>query len=74
MAEYRKIEYCIGKDGRVVETVLTASGAGCTETTSAMEQALGEVESQELLPQYYEAEPGAEIDLTTDETQSLTQM
>ncbi|MBD2066838.1 DUF2997 domain-containing protein [Leptolyngbya sp. FACHB-671] len=70
MAEYRKIEYRIGKDGKIVETVLNASGAGCTETTSAIEQALGEVESQELLPQYYETE----VDLETDETQSLTQM
>ncbi|NJL41886.1 MAG: DUF2997 domain-containing protein [Leptolyngbyaceae cyanobacterium SM1_4_3] len=70
MAEYRKIEYRIGKDGKVIETVLNASGAGCTETTSAIEQALGEVESQELLPQYYEAEN----DLETDESQSLTQL
>jgi hypothetical protein len=70
MAEYRRIEYRIGKDGKIVETVLNASGAGCTETTSAIEQALGEVESQELLPQYYEAEN----DLEMDETQSLTRM
>ncbi|MBD1868611.1 DUF2997 domain-containing protein [Cyanobacteria bacterium FACHB-471] len=70
MAEYRKIEYRIGKDGKIVETVLNASGAGCTETTSVIEQALGEVESQELLPQYYKTE----VDLETDETQSLTQM
>jgi hypothetical protein len=70
MAEYRKIEYRIGKDGKIVETVLNTSGVSCTETTSVIEQALGEVESQKLLPQYYETED----DLETDETQSLTQM
>lgn len=69
MAEYRKIEYRIGKDGKIVETVLNASGAGCTDTTSAIENALGKVESQELLPEYYQTDEN----LTTEETQSLGQ-
>lgn len=54
MAEYQKIEYRIGKDGKVIETVLNAAGASCTETTAAIEQALGSVESRSLLPEYYE--------------------
>ncbi len=69
MAEYRKIEYRIGKDGKITETVLNASGAGCTETTSAIEQALGKVESQELLPEYYQSEENQIV----EETQSINQ-
>jgi len=52
MAEYQKIEYRIGKDGTIVETVLNAAGASCIETTAAIEQALGIVESQKRLPEY----------------------
>lgn len=69
MAEYQKVEYRIGKDGKVTETVINASGSSCTATTSGIEKALGEVESQKLLPEYYEGEEN----LTTEETQSLTQ-
>lgn len=69
MAEYQKVEYRIGKDGKVTETVINASGSSCTTTTSGIEKALGEVESQKLLPEYYEGEEN----LTTEETQSLTQ-
>jgi hypothetical protein len=70
MAEYQKIEYRIGKDGKIIETVLNASGSSCTNTTAGIEQALGEVASQELLPEYYEGEEN----LTTQEDVSLTQM
>lgn len=69
MAEYQKIEYRIGKDGKVTETVINASGSSCTTTTSEIEQALGAVEAQQLLPEYYEREEN----LTTQETTSLTQ-
>lgn len=69
MAEYQKVEYRIGKDGKVTETVINASGSSCTTTTSGIEKALGEVESQKLLPEYYEGEEN----LTTEATQSLTQ-
>jgi hypothetical protein len=69
VAEYRKIEYRIGKDGKITETVLNASGSGCTEATSEIEQALGKVESQELLPEYYQGEENQII----EETQSLAQ-
>jgi Protein of unknown function (DUF2997) len=56
MADYQKIEYRIGKDGKIVETVLNASGEQCTSATAGIEQALGKVESQEFLPEYYDQE------------------
>uniref|UniRef100_B8HWJ2 DUF2997 domain-containing protein n=1 Tax=Cyanothece sp. (strain PCC 7425 / ATCC 29141) TaxID=395961 RepID=B8HWJ2_CYAP4 len=69
MAEYQRIEYRIGKDGKITETVISGSGPNCTLSTAGIEQALGAVESQELLPEYYEGEEY----LTTSETQSLSQ-
>ncbi|MBD2036475.1 DUF2997 domain-containing protein [Leptolyngbya sp. FACHB-321] len=63
MAEYQKIEYRIGKDGKIVETVLNASGTSCITATSAIEQALGTVESRELLPSYDESEDALAVDL-----------
>lgn len=70
MAEYQRVEYRIGKDGKIIETVLNATGASCIDTTKGIEQALGEVSNQELLPDYYtEAE-----NLTTSEDVSLKQM
>ncbi|MBD2452010.1 DUF2997 domain-containing protein [Nostoc sp. FACHB-152] len=69
MAEYQKIEYRIGKNGKITETVIGASGASCTSTTSGIEDALGEVETQELLPEYYEGEEN----VTGTEQQSLKQ-
>ena len=67
MAEYQKIEYRIGKDGKITEKVINASGESCTETTAPLEDALGKVESQELLPEYYQSEEN----LTNSETQYL---
>ncbi|WP_445637600.1 DUF2997 domain-containing protein [Nostoc sp. DSM 114161] len=69
MAEYQKIEYRIGKDGKITETAIGASGASCTSTTSGIEDALGDVETQELLPEYYEGE----ANVTGTEQQSLKQ-
>jgi hypothetical protein len=69
MAEYQKIEYRIGKDGKIVERVLNATGSSCVETTKGLEQSLGEIESQELLPEYYEGEENINI----AESQSLHQ-
>jgi hypothetical protein len=69
MAEYQRIEYRIGKDGKIIETVLNGSGPDCTQTTAQLEQALGQVESRELLPQYYETEEN----LMVEETQFLQQ-
>ena len=67
MAEYQKIEYRIGKDGKITETVINASGETCTDTTAPIEDALGEIESQELLPEYYQGEEN----LTNTENQYL---
>jgi hypothetical protein len=49
MTEYQRIEYRIGKDGKVIETVLNASGDRCLKATAGIEQALGRVESREHL-------------------------
>jgi hypothetical protein len=66
MAEYQKIEYRIGKDGKILETVLNAAGSSCTETTAAIEQALGQVECRELLPtDQVDSEPVVEIQTIT---------
>jgi hypothetical protein len=54
MSEYQKIEYLIGKDGKVTERVISGSGEACVSSTSGVEAALGEVENRELLPEYYE--------------------
>ncbi|MBD2269252.1 DUF2997 domain-containing protein [Anabaena sp. FACHB-1391] len=69
MAEYQKIEYRIGKDGKVVERVLNVTGSSCVETTKGLEKSLGEIESQELLPEYYQDD---EL-ITISENQSLQQ-
>lgn len=54
MAEYQKIEYRIGKDGKITEKVIEGQGSGCVDATRQIESALGEIESQELLPEYYQ--------------------
>ncbi|MEM9927398.1 MAG: DUF2997 domain-containing protein [Cyanobacteria bacterium P01_D01_bin.50] len=69
MAEYQKIEYRIRKDGKVTEEVIGSTGLSCTIATSVIEKKLGEIKSQELLPEYYEDEEN----LMTDATESLTQ-
>lgn len=69
MPEYQRVEYRIGKDGKIVETVIGATGPQCVTTTQGMEQALGTVEGRERLPEY-EAEDDR---LYTDSIQSLHQ-
>ncbi|MBE9194423.1 DUF2997 domain-containing protein [Synechocystis sp. LEGE 06083] len=56
MAEYQQVEYRIGKDGKVTERVINATGDSCTLTTSGVEKALGDVEDRELLPEYYDGD------------------
>jgi hypothetical protein len=56
MAEYQQVEYRIGKDGKVTERVINATGDSCTLTTLGVEQALGDVEDRELLPEYYDGD------------------
>jgi hypothetical protein len=67
MAEYRKVEYRIGKDGKIVETVLNGNGQTCIETTAEIEKALGKIDSQELLPEYYQDDEH----IVTESTQSI---
>ncbi|MBE9077039.1 DUF2997 domain-containing protein [Romeria aff. gracilis LEGE 07310] len=68
MAEYQRVEYRIGKDGKVTETVLDGQGESCTLATAEMERSLGLVESRELLPEYTaEAQNG----LGVEQTQSV---
>jgi Protein of unknown function (DUF2997) len=52
MAEYQKIEYHIGPNGVVSETVLNGRGGVCLLATDSLEKALGEIESRELLPEH----------------------
>ncbi|OLP17196.1 hypothetical protein BST81_17770 [Leptolyngbya sp. 'hensonii'] len=52
MAEYQKIEYRIDKEGKITEKVIGVTGPDCTTATAGIEQALGQVESRELLPEY----------------------
>jgi hypothetical protein len=52
MAEYQRIEYVIGKDGKVREQVLGGQGSGCLKATAGLEEALGQVEARTLLPEY----------------------
>ncbi|MEG5043456.1 DUF2997 domain-containing protein [Microcoleus sp. B4-C1] len=48
--QYYKVEFTISKDGTVTEKVI-ASGANCIAVTQGLEKAMGEVQSQELLPE-----------------------
>lgn len=55
MSQYQRIEYLIGKDGKVVERAINISGSECVALTAEIELNLGKVETRELLPSYYEA-------------------
>ena len=61
--QYYKVEFTINKDGSVTERVI-ASGSNCTAVTEQLEKAMGEVRSQELLPEYNDQA----IQQTEDET------
>ena len=54
MSQYQRIEYLIGKDGKIVERVIDISGHECVAITAEIESSLGKVETRELLPNYYE--------------------
>ncbi len=69
MTEYQKIEYRIGKDGKIFENVLNATGSSCIEAAKQVEKSLGEIESQELLPEYYQEDESISI----SDIQSLQQ-
>ncbi|RCJ20204.1 hypothetical protein A6S26_05635 [Nostoc sp. ATCC 43529] len=50
--QYRQIQITIAKDGAITERVINGVGNSCTELTAELEKALGEVQTQELLPEY----------------------
>jgi len=54
MSQYQRIEYLIGKDGKIVERALGISGSECVAITAEIESSLGKVETRELLPNYFE--------------------
>jgi hypothetical protein len=54
MSQYQRIEYLIGKDGKIVERAIDISGSECVAITAEIETNLGKVEVRELLPNYYE--------------------
>ena len=54
MSQYQRIEYLIGKDGKIVERAIDISGSECVAITAAIESNLGKVETRELLSSYYE--------------------
>jgi hypothetical protein len=60
---------CIAKDNKITGTLINGTAFGCTEATSGIEKALGNVENQELLLEYYEDEENE----TGTENQSLKQ-
>lgn len=74
MAEYQKIEYRIGKDGKVTETVLNGNGESCLLVTEGLERSLGEVESRDLWPEYHDdAENAVGVDAVMEQSQTLQQ-
>jgi Protein of unknown function (DUF2997) len=70
MAEYQKIEFRIGQDGKVTEKVLNGTGESCTLATADLEASLGEIESRDLLPEYGEVADNA---LVAEQPQTLQQ-
>ncbi len=54
MSQYQRIEYLIGKDGKIVERAIDVSGSECVAITAEIESNLGKVETRELLSSYYE--------------------
>ncbi|OIP78912.1 MAG: hypothetical protein AUK48_00695 [Oscillatoriales cyanobacterium CG2_30_44_21] len=53
MSQYQRIEYLIGKDGKVVERAVDM-GSECVAVTSEIESSLGKVVSRDLLPSFYD--------------------
>lgn len=51
--QYYKLEITIKPDGSIVEKVINGSGSDCTKVTEDLNQAIGNIETQELLPEYF---------------------
>jgi hypothetical protein len=54
MSQYQRIEYLIGKDGKIVERAVDMTGSECVAIAAEIESNLGKVETRQLLPNYYE--------------------
>jgi hypothetical protein len=72
MAQYQRIEYLIGKDGKITERVLGGSGAECVAATSGIEASLGQVQQRDLLPEYYETSDYETTETTWQNTENQT--
>jgi Protein of unknown function (DUF2997) len=68
MAQYRKIEYIISKDGKVTERVIDGAGKECVDNTAEIEANLGKVKKRDLLPEYYEESAIAEVEISLSES------
>lgn len=51
--QYFKLEITIKPDGSVVEKVISGSGSDCNKITEDLNEAIGNTESQEFLPEYF---------------------
>ena len=49
MSQYQRIEYLIGKDGKIVERAIDIAGSECVAITAEIESNLGKVETRQLL-------------------------
>lgn len=51
--QYFKLQIIINPDGSIVEKVISGSGSDCTKVTEELNEAIGEMKSQEFLPEYF---------------------
>lgn len=51
--QYFKLEISIKPDGSIVEKVIAGAGSDCAKVTEDLNQAIGNTQSQELLPEYF---------------------
>ena len=63
MAHKEEFEITIGPNGEIQIEVKGAKGKSCVELTAFLEQALGEVKSRDLKPEYYQQEDKAAINI-----------
>ncbi|MBD2104449.1 DUF2997 domain-containing protein [Leptolyngbya sp. FACHB-261] len=61
MSTYRQIEFIIRPNGAIEERVVNGEGSGCLDLTTGLEQDLGEVASQDQLPEFYDQVQAEEL-------------
>ncbi len=72
MSQYQRVEYHIGPDGQITESVIDASGPSCVETTSKLETSLGKVTSREFLDSYHEQRESETVDIAMADTAGVS--